>query len=104
MAKAICLQMNLYMIQNQQQCLKVKETSLVMTQCPRKSVLSSTTMDWRGFAVLTFFMVRYWLLGCYHPSIRVQKEANNFFLLPSQMLMPEAGVAKGTHQDWNGNP
>lgn len=20
------------------------------------------------------------------------------------MLMPEAGVAKGTHQDWNGNP
>lgn len=35
MAKAICLQMYPYMIQKQQQCLKVKETSLVMTQCPR---------------------------------------------------------------------
>lgn len=35
MAKAIYLQMYLYMIRKQQQCLKVKEASLVMTQCPR---------------------------------------------------------------------
>lgn len=68
------------------------------------SVLSGTTLDWPGFVVLTFFTVWYWLLGCYHPSIHVKKEATNFFLLPSQMLMPGAGVAKGTHQDRSGNP
>lgn len=68
------------------------------------SVLSNTMLDWPGFVVLTFFMVWYWLLGCYHSSIHVKKEANNFFLLPSQTLMLGAGVAKGTHQDWSGNP
>lgn len=90
------------MIQKQQQCLKVKlgHDTCVLGM----SVLSSTTLDWPGFVVLTFFSVWYWLLGCYHSSIHVKKEANNFFLLPSQTLMLGAGVAKGTHQDWSGNP
>lgn len=54
--------------------------------------------------MLAFFTIWYKLLGCWHPSVHIKKEATNFFLLPSQTLMLGAGVAKGTHQDWSGNP
>lgn len=68
------------------------------------SVLGGTALDWPGSVVLTFFTIWYKLLGCCHPSVHIEKEAINFFLLPSQTLMLGAGVAKGTHQDWSGNP
>lgn len=55
-----------------------------MTHVQGMSVLSSTTLDWPGTVVLTLFTVWYQLLGCYHPSIHVnKKEANRILLLPS---------------------
>lgn len=53
------------------------------------SVLSSTMLDWPGFVVLTFFMVWYWLLGCYHSSIHVKKRSQQ--LLSSTITDADAG-------------